>query len=159
MGKAVVASKEERPNVIESKYRTSNFIFDAEHNEQHPFATLDWLEEIVLSFGSNVKGRMASFQKLTNTKKKSAILLSELSMNIYFPVKGLSSSENYWLLYDCIYAYHANGSNKTNVHFSNGLVYEVPVNYRIIASQMKRCDLYNKCLYANKIRPTTKITY
>ncbi len=157
MAEAVVASKHERPNVIESKYKTSIFIFDAEHKVEHSFTTLDWLEEIVLSFGSNLKGRMASFQELTNTKKKSAILISELSMNIYFPLRGLSSQENFWLLYDSIYAYHANGSYKTTIHFLNGLVYEAPVNYRIVASQMKRCELYCKLLIANKMPNTIKI--
>ncbi len=159
MEEAVVASKQERPNVIESNDKTSKFIFDENQQSEHNFSTLVWLEEVVLSFGSNVKGRIASFQKLTKAKQKSAILLSESSMNIYFPVRGLNSQENYWLFYNSIYAYHANGSDKTNVYFSNGFIYEVPVNYRVIASQMKRCDLFNKCLNENKIRPTMKFTY
>lgn len=159
MEEAVVASKHERPNVIVSNYKTSKFIFDENQQSEHKFSTLDWLEEVVLSFGSNVKGRIASFQNLTQTKQKSAVLLSELSMNIYFPVRGLNSQDNYWLFYNLIYAYHANGSDKTNIYFSNGLVYEVPVNYRVIASQMKRCDLYTKCLCTNKIPSTMKFTY
>lgn len=159
MVEAVAASKDERPFIIESKDKTSRFIFDAENQCEHNFSTLDWLEEVVMFFGSNVKGRMASFQKLTNTKKKSPVLLSELSMNIYFPIRGLMCKENTWVLYDSVRAYHAIGTQKTKVHFSNGLVYELPVNYRIIASQMKRCDLYNKRIYANKMPNPIKIRY
>ncbi len=159
MVEAVAASKSERPNVIESKNKSCLFMFDEKHYLEHLFSAKDWLEDVVLSFGSNVKGRMASFRKLTNSKMKSAVLLSEVSMEIYFPIRGLQSKDNIWLLYNQIMAYHASDSQTTNVHFANGFIYKVPVNYRVIASQMKRCNLYKKQIENNKLHSLQKNSY
>ena len=149
MMNAVAASKYDRPFIIETDGYTSTFIYSKTKKESKPFPAKEWFSSITKHFGSSMEGRIHSFRFLTNSKQKSAILISEISQCIYFPLKGNTSMKNVWILYHTVKDFRAFGNKKTLLFFKDDLVYETNVDYRTIKEQMKRCETYINHLNMN----------
>ncbi len=150
MTNAVVANKYSRPFIIEENDLTCNFIYSKDQTQHHDFCVKDWFDYVCKEFGSSVEGRMKSFQAMTESKQKSAILVSEISHCIYFPIRGITQRNNVWVLYNSVMDFQSIGSKRTRLYFSKNLVYEVDVDYRTIKEQMNRCQKFDEMLSGNQ---------
>lgn len=102
-------------------------------------SALTLLNEMCLCHGSSVKGRIDAFKHYTNAKQKPAILISEITLQMYFPLQSSSHHENIWLAYNQIVSYHRKDVDHTEILFDSGFTYIVPFSYRVIQAQMNRC--------------------
>lgn len=106
---------------------------------------LQLLNRWCIQNGSSVTGRITAFQSLTGYKQKPIILISERSQQLFFPTHGLKSNKCYWIHYQSVFQIHRFG-DKTRIIFCDGSSLELAVDYRVIRSQMNRCQTYLQCL-------------
>ena len=111
---------------------------------------VDLLDEWCLKSGSSFEGRKKSFQYLTKGRQKPAILISERTQEIFFPLYGLNSEFNIWLSYLEIFACHQVEYNQTEIQFNDGTKIIVDINRRTIQNQLKRCRTFLDAL--NQVR-------
>lgn len=109
----------------------------------------DIINEWCLENGSTFEGRKKSFQHITKCTQKPAILISERSQAILFPLYGLKSEFNIWLSYQAIFAVHQAEYNQSKIVFTNDSALYVDNNRRTIQNQMKRCAQFLEIL--NKV--------
>lgn len=147
MTNVVVAN--EKLLLIEESYQTTKCIFETKALTYHVSA-LEVLEDMCLKYGSTVKGRMDAFKKITNTKQKPAVLISESTMDLYFPLRSPTSKENTWVLFDAIISYHSFANKQTKLILQNQGEYIVPYDYRTVQNQILRCSQYIKKLMDTK---------
>lgn len=148
MEKAVVVNREARAYVLHQQYDKTIFTYP-DRDEEHTFTVLEWLNEVTIHYGSSVNGRIDAFHALTGSYQKAAILLSERSLDIYFPLRGLKAKENIWIYYNKLITFHSCGNKYTRLIFDKGLTYEVPFDYRTIKAQMHRCKIFIDALRDN----------
>ena len=143
-------NKAYRPLLIVSSYNNSEFIFSKDKTLKFPFSGMQWLEEVVIQYGASLQGRMDSFCHLTNAHQKPCILISEQTMNMYFPIRGKDNPENVFVYFNKVMDIQQTKNNHTRIYFGNGYSYEVPCDYRTVKSQMKRCDQFIHTVMQNK---------
>ena len=102
--------------------------------------TLQFLNDLCIKHGSTYKGRIDACKSLLNINQKVPLLISELTLEIWFPILSSKNKDNIWLNYNEILSYKATQDNKTIFKFKNGYTYEIPFNSRIIKNQMMRCE-------------------
>ena len=156
MEKAVVVNRKKRAYILHQQYDKTIFIYP-DHHEHHTLSAVEWLNDVTIHHGSSLNGRIEAFHALTGSQQKAAILLSERSLDIYFPLRGLHAKENIWVYYNKLITYHASGSKFTRLIFDKGLEYEVPFDYRTIKSQMQRCKTLIEALQANRLLPLSYV--
>ena len=107
--------------------------------------SLQFLNDLCIKHGSTYKGRIDACKRLLNINQKVPLLISELTLEIWFPILSAKNKDNIWLNYNEILSYKAIDNNKTIIKFKNGYRYEIEYNSRIIKNQMMRCEeLINK---------------
>lgn len=148
MEHAADANRVLRPLIICQEYDKTVFHFNENEKLSFSFLAMEWLDEVTTHFGSSLEGRMKSFHKLIGTSQKAGVLLSEHSLEMYFPLRGLSAKENYWIHYNELMAAQSYGKKNTLLHFRNGLQFEVPFDSRTVKLQIKRCRKYIECIVA-----------
>lgn len=112
------------------------------------------LNQFCIERGSSLEGRMKSFQVLTNTKQKPAVLLDERNQLLLFPTHGITNDACVWISYHEVFSYHAQG-NQTEIVFVNGEKLLLSVQYRTIKLQMERCEMFLQQLQHQSIEEST----
>lgn len=142
------ASRLLRPLIIAQEYDKTVFHFNTDEKVNFSFRAMEWLDEVTTHFGSSLEGRMKSFHTLIGTSQKAGVLLSEHSLEMYFPLRGLSAKENYWVHYNELMSAQSYGKKNTLLQFRNGLQFAVPFDSRTVKLQIKRCRKYIECIVA-----------
>lgn len=104
--------------------------------EQTP---LLFLNSLCLQNGSTAEGRKEAFRQLLHVRQKAAVLVSERTEELWFPIVSDTCSDCVWLRYDRILDIRQRGPYTTVVRFLSGYTADIPCNVRTIRSQMKRC--------------------
>lgn len=120
------------------------FNYKKEDISLHP---IEYLNDLCIKHGSSLEGRKESFRILTNTKQKPAILISEKSELLYFPLKADSNFNNIYVNYSELMDFKRINKNETNLYFRNGLIYPVHFAYRTIKTQKDNCVAFVKQLH------------
>ena len=102
--------------------------------------SLQFLNDLCIKHGSTYKGRIDACKRLLNINQKVPLLISELTLEIWFPILSAKNKNNIWLNYNEILSYKGIENNKTIIKFKNGYRYEIEYNSRIIKNQMMRCE-------------------
>lgn len=110
---------------------------------------LNFLKIECLNNGSSLKGRIESFNFLTNSKQKSCILISMEKRILLMPLYSLHYEENILLNFFMIDEIKYKNYNKTVIKFINGTQIELDINNRVVKKQYKRCDIFLKKLCYN----------
>ena len=103
---------------------------------------LNYLNDLCIKHGSNAEGRMTSFQNITGTRQKPAILISELSREIFFPTLSKDNDDCIWIEAKSIFKTKSIDDSHTCIQFMSGYQVIVDVNRRVIEKQRKRCKDY-----------------
>lgn len=107
-----------------------------------------FLDAICIRHGSTLKGRTICFAKTLGIRQKPAVLLSEMTGQIFFPTESIKRNEHCALFsYQHILRVRRRKNGKTAVLFINGYVYETDTDARIIRKQRKRCRRFLDILY------------
>ena len=77
-------------------------------------------------------------------------MISEQTMNMYFPIRGKDNPENVFVYFNKVMDIQQTKNNHTRIYFGNGYSYEVACDYRTVKSQMKRCDQFIHTVMQNK---------
>ena len=101
-----------------------------------------WLDEMCIAHGSTYKGRDDAFRTLTETKQKPAVLISEMTHQMYFPTLSPKSRDCIWLCAERIFAIRAKDNQHSLVLFMDGNKIELAVSKRTLKKQMERCELF-----------------
>ena len=103
---------------------------------------IKWLDQMCIAHGSTYKGRVDAFRTLTDTVQKPAVLISEMTHQIFFPTVSSTSDDCVWLCADRIFSIHAKDAQHSLVLFMDGNKIELAVSRRTLMKQMKRCEMF-----------------
>ncbi|MBR3310492.1 MAG: competence protein ComK [Solobacterium sp.] len=107
-----------------------------------------YLDDICIRHGSTLEGRTVCFAKTLGIRQKPAVLLSEMTGQIFFPTESIRRNEHCALFsYQHILRVRREKSGKTVVLFINGYTYETDTDVRTIRRQMERCRHFLDILY------------
>lgn len=101
-----------------------------------------WLDEICIAHGSSYQGRVEAFRVLTGTVQKPAVMISELTHQMYFPTVSSKSKDCVWLCADRIFSIRAKDAQHSLVLFMDGNKIELAVSKRTLKKQLKRCEIF-----------------
>lgn len=109
------------------------------------------VDESCRSFGSSLEGRLLGTTKLTNTRYKAPILVSESLNIILLPTGSRRGEICHWLSFNCIKDYDeikAVESNKykSYVRFVNDKIVNLEITKNILKNQMNKCAMLKHCL-------------
>lgn len=104
------------------------------------------LNRACLRNGSTAEGRMASFRKLLDVKQKAAVLISEVSQEIWFPTLSMNSRECEWICCSSILSVKSIDDHASMITFANGVQASVSCDVRTLRLQIKRCRTYLEML-------------
>lgn len=102
----------------------------------------DYLENLCIKYGSSLNGRLEAYKRLTNTKYKPCIVISNKYNIYYITTHSIRSKFNYLINYNELCDYKAIDSYQTCLIFKNDIKYIIPVNYRIIKRQIMNLKHY-----------------
>lgn len=139
---AAAVSKTEAPLILQTVSNQSSMIYADGTVHEMNCSIPEWLNDQCLHNGSSMEGRIASFRFLTGAHQKSAVMISERTRLIYFPLFGMKEKENIWIRYDSIMSCRSISLHETELLFSSGYRHIIPVNRRVAAGQMKRAENY-----------------
>ena len=106
------------------------------------------LNRFCLRAGSSLSGRIESFCELLHVRQKAAVLISEKSGHMYFPLTGMKQPGCTWISYNDLFRYRAVGPDRSLLIFADGTRQEVDSNIRVIRKQAARCEAYLDLLQA-----------
>ena len=98
---------------------------------------------------STYEGRIKACKKVLNISQKAPLLISELTMELWFPTLSDKKKENIWINYNEVLNFISKSSYETLITYKSGYKYIVPFNYRIIKNQMDRCKKLLERLISN----------
>jgi competence transcription factor ComK len=141
-------TKTDKALLIEAHNHGSRILYSggrSEKDARRPYAVLD---EKCLANGASAEGRMASFRHVLGVRQKAAVLISELSGEIWFPTVSMKAADCVWLNDSEILSVHAKGPHVSEVVFFDGTKRDLDVDSRTLRLQMKRCRIYLEKLFA-----------
>ncbi len=97
------------------------------------------LEAMCLSCGSSLRGRRDAFRFLTGAVQKAAVLISERSQLIYFPLTGNRDPGQIWICYNDVLSCHSAPCG-SRIRFCSAAEVFIPCGMRVVGGQMKRCE-------------------
>lgn len=97
------------------------------------------LERECLRYCSTLQGRIDGYRSLTGFVQKPAVLVSEVSEELFFPTEGIRNDTCMWIRYNSVMLVRRKTAYSSEVIFSDGSVYDFPYNERVLKQQMKRC--------------------
>ena len=109
------------------------------------------LNRFCLQSGSSLSGRIESFCELLHVRQKAAVLISEKSGHMYFPLTGMKQPGCIWVSYNDLFRYRAMGPGRSVLVFADGTRQEVDCNIRVIRKQASRCEAYLNLLQAEEV--------
>lgn len=98
-----------------------------------------YLNQLCLTYGSNVLGRRLFSKQLFPKKRKLPLLVSEHHQSILFPIYGTRNKAALWINHANIKSVRKQGMD-TSVQFENGTMLVIPVSIVSVQRQMKRCE-------------------
>ena len=107
------------------------------------------LNEKCLDNGSSLEGRMDSFRHILSVRQKAAVLISEVTQEIWFPTLSMKSKDCVWLRFDQILDTHSASAHRCEIVFFSGVRTEIDIDVRTIRLQMKRCHQFLEILNHN----------
>lgn len=137
------------PLVIYNHHHTCETLYDDRSLEYAECNAAEFLERLSLENGSSLQGRINAFRYLTHTSQKSAVMISEITQDLYFPTVSMQDPECIWIHYNEIVDISGK-TNQTNILFTKGISVDIPVSFRTIKLQMKRCQEYLALLHELK---------
>lgn len=112
------------------------------------------MEEMCLAHGSTLKGRADAFCKITGFHQKPGILISESTMEIFFPCESMKNENCVWLCFNDILKIHSiKDDSSTEIQFISGAKAIVPFEIRVIRKQMNRCEKFMNQIGKNSTPP------
>lgn len=137
------------PLVIYNHDDTCELAFDDRSLVYEESSALQYLESMCLMHGSSLQGRIDAFRYITHTSQKSAVMVSEISQDLYFPIISMHAKDCIWIHYNSIV--HVSGkTDHTDILFDKGISMNIPASLRTIKLQMKRCEEYLSILHHMK---------
>ncbi len=121
------------------------------HEEILPVTLIQFFDDICIRHGSTLEGRTGCFAKTLGIRQKPAVLLSELTGQVFFPTESMRNEHCALFSYQHIFRVKRVNKEKTVVFFLNGYRYETSMDVRIIRKQMKRCRRFLDILYQHEI--------
>lgn len=112
----------------------------------------DLMEDLCIAHGSTLKGRADAFCKITGSRQKPGILVSESQMEVFFPSESMQNDSCVWLCYNDILNVHSTRDDFSKIQFVSGVTVEVPVEIRVIRKQMSRCEKLMNLIGKNPLR-------
>ena len=104
------------------------------------------LNRACLHNGSTAEGRMASFRTLLDVKQKAAVLISEVSQEIWFPTLSMNNRECEWICCSSILSVKSVDDHASLITFASGVQASVSCDVRTLRLQIKRCRTYLELL-------------
>ncbi len=135
------------PILIRQDHQTCKLIFSDGTAKQQKRRASDILEEKCLRNGSSLKGRMDSFRYLLHIVQKPAVLISEVTGEIWFPLVSMNQPDCIWLRYDAILDVRSSDDHQCAVIFFSGYRQTLDFDPRVIRQQMKRCRQFLELLH------------
>ena len=135
------------PVMIRQDRQTSTLIFADGSAETETRKAVSILEEKCLKHGSSLKGRIDSFRYLLHIVQKPAVLISEVSGEIWFPLISMNQPDCIWLRYDAVLDVKSSGDHQCEVLFFSGHRETLAFDPRVIRLQMKRCRQFLELLH------------
>lgn len=102
----------------------------------------EYLNSLCIPFGSTYQGRIDAYRALTGTVQKPAVMLSEITGQIFFPTVSPESRDCVWICLQTLFKIRKAENNTSVVIFSDGNTIELAVSVRTLRTQMQRCDLF-----------------
>lgn len=137
------------PLVIYNHDDTCELLFDDRSLVHREGSALQYLEGMCLMNGSSLEGRIDAFRYITHTSQKSAVMISEISQDLYFPTISMMSKDCIWIQYNHIVD-ASGGTDHTHIVFEKGISMDIPASLRTIKLQMQRCEEYLSILHHMK---------
>lgn len=109
------------------------------------------LNRFCLRSGSSLSGRIESFCELLQVRQKAAVLISEKSGHMFFPLTGMKQPGCIWVSYNDLFHFRSNGPDRTILIFTDGTRQEVECNIRVIRKQANRCEAYLNLLQKEEV--------
>lgn len=114
------------------------------------------VDESCRSFGSSLEGRLSGTTKLTNTRYKAPILVSEYLDIILFPTGSRRGEICHWISFNSIKDYDdlndKNSKYKSFIRLSNDKIINLEITKNILKNQLNKCAMLKHCLnLKNKI--------
>lgn len=101
-----------------------------------------WLNSLCLAHGSTYQGRIDAFRELTGTSQKPAVMISEMTNQMFFPTVSPDRSDCTWLCWQSVYTIRGAEMNHSLVIFFDGNKIELAIGIRTLKKQMQRCEEY-----------------
>lgn len=133
ISKALILKQEGRGSLlILENGRTMRF-------EKKPVSLLnDWC----IACGSSLAGRTESFRTVLDVTQKAAVMISEITQEIWFPTLSMNSADCIWICFNQILDVHSGAPHTSEIVFFSGDRIEIDCDPRTIRTQMKRCRSY-----------------
>lgn len=138
------------PFSIENQGNTCILTFSGMRKEICNMSAGRLLNEWCICYGSTASGRMEAFKRISNSKQKFAILISEVSGEMYIPLRSTNHKECIWLQASAIMEYKRLGPKLTRVIFFDHTEMTFAIDYRVIHKQMQRYKLFMEALEQNR---------
>ena len=110
------------------------------------------LDRWCMNNGSSLPGRTSSFRNLTGAVQKPAVLISERTQQLFFPLTGIRDPQCIWISYGDVLSQHSAGPD-TVICFMDGSKIKVPFGQRLISGQMKRCRKFLEMINSERRFP------
>lgn len=104
----------------------------------------DCLNDFCIPFGSTYQGRIDAFRTLTGTVQKPAVMISEITGQMFFPTVSPDSNDCVWICLQTVFRIRKAENNTSIVIFSDGNKIDLAVSVRTLRTQIQRCDLFLK---------------
>ena len=145
---SAVLTKTNKALLIEAHDHGSRILYSDGLCVSDPRKPYRVLDEKCLASGSSAAGRMESFRHILGVKQKAAVLISEVSGEIWFPTVSMKAADCIWLNDSEILSVHSKGPHESEVVFFDGTKADLNVDSRTLRLQMKRCRAFLEKLFA-----------
>lgn len=112
---------------------------------------VQWLDQMCIAHGSTYQGRIDAFRTLTGTVQKPAVMISEMTHQMFFPTVSSKSSDCIWLCAERIFSIRTKDDQHSLVLFMDGNTIELAVSKRTLNKQLSRCEKFLEIM-RNSIR-------
>ncbi len=102
------------------------------------------LEEWCLNHGATLDGRLKSARYLTKIVQKPPILVSEKDAILFLPTASYSSEDCFFIQYKYLLKISSNDEKLTMLQMTDGTIYHLSIDARIIKKQRKRAEVFLK---------------
>lgn len=124
------------------KYDKKLYLYTSNSLYIKHISTYDYLNNICIKYGSSLNGRLEAFKRLTKTKYKPSVIISNKYNIYYICTHSIKSNFNYLINYQELLKFKSVDNFNTCLYFKNNISFTIPVNYRIIKRQISNIQYY-----------------